>query len=44
LREFKPRRIENGNFFSKHPRADEPIAPFFPAMKLTVPKPTGVGT
>jgi integrase len=29
-------------YLAEHPRADEPAAPLFPAMALTVPKPTGV--
>lgn len=30
------------DYLAQHPRRDEPTAPLFPAMKLTVPKPTGV--
>lgn len=29
-------------YLAEHPRTDEPTAPLFPAMTLTVPKPTGV--
>jgi integrase len=29
-------------YLAEHPRSDEPAAPLFPAMTLTVPKPTGV--
>jgi integrase len=30
------------DYLGEHPRADEPTAPLFPAMTLTVSKPTGV--
>lgn len=30
------------DYLAEHPRGDEPTAPLFPAMTLTVPKPTGV--
>jgi hypothetical protein len=30
------------DYLAAHPRADQPTAPLFPAMTLTVPKPTGV--
>jgi integrase len=30
------------DYLAEHPRADEPTAPLFPAMTLTVPKSTGV--
>jgi integrase len=30
------------DYLAEHPCADEPTAPLFPAMTLTVPKPTGV--
>jgi|GEM_PF-1497901 len=29
-------------YLAEHPRRDEPTAPLFPAMTLTVPRPTGV--
>jgi integrase len=29
-------------YLAEHPRSEEPTAPLFPAMTLTVPKPTGV--
>ena len=30
------------DYLAAHPRADDPTAPLFPGMTLTVPKPTGV--
>lgn len=30
------------DYLAKHPHADNPSAPLFPAMRLTVPRPTGV--
>lgn len=32
------------DYLSVHPRADEPTAPLFPAMRLRAPRPTGVPT